>query len=93
MTKQIINIGSGELAGDGESIRSAFSKINANFNEVYNFPSTTGDIGFTGTSIYSLLGLSISNDDLQHGWTAIVSVPPYGDTVTPINIQDRKSVV
>lgn len=35
MTKQIINVGSAEQAGDGESIRSAFIKINENFTEVY----------------------------------------------------------
>jgi len=35
MTKQIINIGSGPLAGDGEGLYSAFDKINQNFGEVY----------------------------------------------------------
>jgi hypothetical protein len=35
MTKQTINVGSGEFAGDGESIRSAFVKTNENFDEVY----------------------------------------------------------
>ena len=35
MAKQTINIGSGELTGDGESLRSAFDKINDNFNELY----------------------------------------------------------
>ena len=34
MTIQNINIGSAELAGDGESIRVAFEKINNNFQEV-----------------------------------------------------------
>ena len=35
MAKQTINLGTGELTGDGESIRSAFDKINDNFDEVY----------------------------------------------------------
>ena len=35
MAKQTINIGSGELTGDGESLRSAFKKINENFDENY----------------------------------------------------------
>lgn len=35
MAKQTINLGSGELAGDGESLRSAFAKTNDNFDEVY----------------------------------------------------------
>lgn len=47
MAKKIIDIGSGELAGDGETIRSAFSKINDNFTEVYH------GVGGTGTGVYS----------------------------------------
>jgi len=35
MAKQTINLGTGELTGDGESIRSAFDKINDNFDELY----------------------------------------------------------
>lgn len=35
MVQEVINTGSGELAGDGESIRSAFTKINNNFDELY----------------------------------------------------------
>jgi hypothetical protein len=35
MAKQIINIGSSEQSGDGESLRSAFDKINDNFGELY----------------------------------------------------------
>ena len=37
MAKQTINLGSAELAGDGESLRSAFQKTNENFDEVYAF--------------------------------------------------------
>jgi hypothetical protein len=40
MAKQTINIGSGELAGNGESIRSAFNKINDNFDELYTLVPT-----------------------------------------------------
>ena len=39
MAKQTINIGSGELTGDGES--PAFDKINDNFDEVYTGSGTT----------------------------------------------------
>jgi len=35
MAKQTINIGTGELTGDGESLRSAFDKTNDNFTETY----------------------------------------------------------
>ena len=36
MAKQIIDIGSGELIGDGETIREAFRKTNENFTELYS---------------------------------------------------------
>jgi hypothetical protein len=35
MAQQQINIGSADLAGDGESLRTAFGKVNNNFDEVY----------------------------------------------------------
>jgi len=35
MSQQIINTGTAALAGDGESIRGAFQKINSNFTELY----------------------------------------------------------
>jgi hypothetical protein len=54
MSKQIINVGSGELVGDGEGLRSAFIKINANFDEVYTdiaavptaLSGFTNDVGY-----------------------------------------------
>lgn len=41
MAKQTINTGSANLAGDGESIRDAFIKINENFDEVYTLSEST----------------------------------------------------
>jgi hypothetical protein len=35
MARQTINVGSGDKSGDGENIRSAFVKINENFDELY----------------------------------------------------------
>jgi hypothetical protein len=45
MAKQTINIGTSENKGDGESIRSAFDKINDNFDELYAYdaPYTPAD--------------------------------------------------
>lgn len=40
MAKQTINIGTADFAGDGESLRSAFNKVNDNFTEVYADLST-----------------------------------------------------
>lgn len=35
MAKQIINIGTSENKGDGDPLRTAFDKVNQNFNELY----------------------------------------------------------
>lgn len=55
MDKQIINIGTGELAGDGESIRSAFAKVNTNFDQLFAFiESLTAEIeGGSAATVYS----------------------------------------
>ena len=58
MAKQTINVGTTELAGDGESLRTAFQKVNSNFDELYSTGGTqgytgsqgsTGTVGFTGS--------------------------------------------
>lgn len=56
MAQQNIDIGSGELTGDGESIRAAFDKTNQNFTEVYDtlesIPKmTVTDVGPSGPAV------------------------------------------
>ena len=36
MAKQVINVGTADLAGDGDTLRNAFTKVNDNFTELYN---------------------------------------------------------
>ena len=72
MAKQIINIGSGELTGDGESLRSAFDKINDNFDEVYTGSGTTlssdttpslgGNLDLSGNDITGIGNLNITGN-------------------------------
>ena len=72
MAKQIINIGSGELTGDGESLRSAFDKINDNFDEVYTGSGTTlgsdttpalgGNLDLSGNDITGTGNLNITGN-------------------------------
>ena len=62
MAKQVIDIGSGELTGDGETLRQAFNKVNSNFTELYDddanditlasFSATTNAASGTGTLAY-----------------------------------------
>jgi hypothetical protein len=35
MAKQVINVGTADLAGDGDALRQAFIKVNSNFTELY----------------------------------------------------------
>ncbi|NBP02009.1 MAG: hypothetical protein EBU90_18145, partial [Proteobacteria bacterium] len=74
MSQQTINIGSGELTGDGESLRSAFQKVNSNFGELYTGlagPSgPTGPSGgdfFEPKSFFVNLNGSDSNDGRKRG--------------------------
>ena len=48
--------------------------------------SNTGNIGFTGNSIYSLGGVIVENADLSHGATAALILPINGNTTAPIQI-------
>jgi hypothetical protein len=40
----------------------------------------TGNIGFDGDIIYDLNGINLQNSDLTHGPTAVITIPPNGDT-------------
>lgn len=48
MAKQLINVGTSANSRTGDNLRTAFIKINENFNEVYNLLATGGG-GGTGT--------------------------------------------
>ena len=49
MAKQTIDTGSGELAGDGETLRSAWTKANANFAELY------GQVSYSDSDVAAYL--------------------------------------
>lgn len=94
MTKLIIDIGSAELAGDGESLRSAFAKINNNFNELYGnlqnvIPLVSGQDGkFLSTDGTNLFWEDIPTTNqlvsgestlvLQSDGNILVNGQPYG---------------
>ena len=81
MTKQHINLGTSENAKNGDPIRTAFDKVNQNFDELYSnltsyLPSPAGKSGKF---------LSTNGTDLL--WTAATkfvqsATPPTGDTST-----------
>ena len=51
MSQEFIEIGTGEQTGDGESLRSAFIKINNNFSDVYTLMSTVGKRAFVSADL------------------------------------------
>ena len=69
MSQQNINIGTGPSAGDGDPLRTAFSKINQNFTELYsNVGSLTNSVtsvaGRTGNVILTtqdIVGFNTNN--------------------------------
>lgn len=50
MAQQTINIGTNELAGDGESLRSAFDKSNQNFTELYDLAANSAALAISDTA-------------------------------------------
>ena len=96
MSKQIINVGSGELVGDGEGLRSAFIKINSNFNEVYSATNAiptvlsgfTNDVGYITTSSIPA-DVSYFNNDVGYLTSATMpSVNNLGNLyITGTNLQ------
>lgn len=44
MAKQVINVGTAPNATDGDPLRTAFTKINSNFNELYAFDQGNEDV-------------------------------------------------
>jgi len=61
MAQQTIDTGSGELAGDGESLRSALIKCNNNFSELY----TTDGTFISLSSLKSIVAASADFADFQ----------------------------
>jgi len=52
MAKQIINIGTSVNKGDGDPLRTAFNKINANFTELYSVLGLSDSaFEFTGSTM------------------------------------------
>jgi hypothetical protein len=51
MTQQTIDIGTGPNTGTGDPLRTAFTKLNENFTEVYNTTNSNYTSAVTGLSV------------------------------------------
>ena len=69
MTQQIINVGTGPDSYTGESLRTAFQKVNENFSQLYagNIGANTGDLVFSGQTISGTIDGNIVIDPYGSG--------------------------
>jgi len=81
MSKQTINVGSADLAGDGESIRNAFTKVNSNFTELYTSTSVL-TIAILPSATPAGQRAFISNGENSPTWGATVGST--GTTTYPV---------
>ena len=81
MAQQNINLGTGELAGDGESLRTAFEKIEANLTELYSSDSGISLTDISVTSLSASAGGSLTYDNttgvLTHTPAEVVTIKPF----------------
>lgn len=103
MSKQLINLGTGELTGDGESLRSAFTKINDNFDEVYqdidnisiptNISVFNNDVGYLREIDLPTAVSSLTNDvgyitTASLQWNSITGKPTFATVSTSGSYND-----
>ena len=84
MTKQIVNIGTSANKGDGDPLRTAFTKVNANFTEVYSLLGAEGgdvDDVVAPMLVHSdHINVTVTRDDAAN--KIIFSVDPYDGDIT-----------
>jgi hypothetical protein len=81
MTQQLINLGQADR-GNGDPLRTAFSKVNANFTELYSL---------TGVQSLTELAQDYAAEMLVNGTHAGVSVE-YNDTNNTLNITVEQDI-
>ena len=84
MTRQNISIGSSANDGTGDTLRSAGTKINANFTEIYNFLGTAGDSSSLASRVkFQDSAVVFEGKSLDAHETRLFAADPTGDrTVT-----------
>jgi hypothetical protein len=77
MAKQTINVGAHPNDGSGDALRTAFTKINENFTELY-----TGGLGGGNLGSYKFQGYSLGTQAIEgEGWGGYpISIDPGGES-------------
>jgi hypothetical protein len=80
MTNQIINLGTGANSKNGDTVRKAFAKVNANFAELYSTvgPSIIPDITGNGGKYLTTNGTALSWADVSPVTDRLTKVTPSG---------------
>jgi len=78
MAIQVINTGTGPNSGNGDTVRAAFSKVNANFTEL------AGLIGTTGTTFIEVVGDSAKNLFVHSSHSGVTA--EYNDSANIISL-------
>lgn len=92
MARQPITIGTAD-AGDGDTLFAAFTKVEANFTELYNddagdVGSITGGTGITASASTGDVTLSITNDGIGHDQLA----PRYTTTAAAVTTSGATTI-
>ena len=81
MAQQTINTGSGELTGDGDSLRTAFEKIESNFAELYYNDNGISLTDISVTTLPASAGGSLTYDNttgvLTYAPAEVVTIKPF----------------
>ena len=84
MAKQTVNLGTSANKGDGDPLRTAFTKVNANFTEVYSLLGAEGgdvdDVVAPMLVHNSHTNVTVTRDDAAN--KIIFSVDPYDGDIT-----------
>ena len=84
MAKQTVNLGTSANKGDGDPLRTAFTKVNANFTEVYGLLGAEGgdvdDVVAPMLVHNSHTNVTVTRDDAAN--KIIFSVDPYDGDIT-----------
>ena len=82
MARQNISIGSSANDGTGDTLRSAGTKINANFTEIYNFLGTAGDSSSLASRVkFQDSAVVFEGKNLDAHETRLFAAEPTGDRV------------
>jgi hypothetical protein len=87
MAQQTLNVGSNANDGTGDTLRSAMTKVNEMFTELYLSPLTGGDLEFSGNEISA----TRSNEDLVFSPAGSGGVAFPAITINGNNIEGTRS--